>query len=376
MGPARDLPRVSVAIALATHHLTEACRAALSAIDAVHSDGDLGIDGQPLTVIEGGIDTIDYEGTFSITSSRPFVPSSIALAPSGPSPALAFVHEIGHFLDFWALGRKPQAAEPYFASAQDPRLEPWRRAVADSETVILLNRIRRGVAPKGAAPVRREHVRYLLEPQELFARTYTQFIATSSGSETLREQLAGKRQRAALVGYPQFWPDVEFESIAQEFATLWSRPRMDRVTRDSRNEDSTSRYATGDVLMGPSPDNAYHPQDADQWMDRQSAGALARRWGKATDRNVRAAAGAELVEILVSAIARLRSDSAGPDRFRELLDEVGAQFAGRLPLELDAFLLHRAEAGRWPMAFRSLLNGGRGSAPSNEGHPPRRAGTG
>lgn len=66
------------------------------------------------------------------------------------------------------------------------------------------------------------YLRYLLTPQELWARSYAQFIATRSGNADLQRQLDRLRERPARAFYyGEQWEDVDFLPIMAEVEALF-----------------------------------------------------------------------------------------------------------------------------------------------------------
>lgn len=66
-------------------------------------------------------------------------------------------------------------------------------------------------------PVDRDRLEYLLNPEEVLARSYSQWIALRSGSSLLRQQLDVRRRSP----YPEHWDDDDFEQIAEAFDALF-----------------------------------------------------------------------------------------------------------------------------------------------------------
>ena len=112
------------------------------------------------------------------------------------SSANTFVHEVGHFLDFSGMGKAGT-----FASEADPLLEGWRTAVRSRRAVQTLEtqrvegigRVRLPDGTMGEYQVDQRYVSYLLDPSEVWARSYMQYVTTRSGDRTLRRQLAAER---------------------------------------------------------------------------------------------------------------------------------------------------------------------------------------
>ncbi len=195
-------------------------REALASIDSVHGDGEL-----PTTPVTMGRGRQERGGYSFGRQGR-----AIALRVSRYSdePHLTTVHEVGHFLDHQALG-----APGHFAS-ETGRLTDIMRAIEASEAIRVLRSLggrRRAVlaSPDGRRQlhaIRQDYLSYLLQPREVFARAYAQYIAISSREERLLLELG--RIRASLLNrqvYHVQWTDDDFEPIASAVGQLLRRMR-------------------------------------------------------------------------------------------------------------------------------------------------------
>ena len=65
-------------------------------------------------------------------------------------------------------------------------------------------------------PVDRMYVRYLLRPQELFARSYAQLVAMESqNADFLTEMAILRATRGGLIKYPAQWRNDDFMAIRE-----------------------------------------------------------------------------------------------------------------------------------------------------------------
>lgn len=147
----------------------------------------------------------------------------IDVARNAPGAGFTTLHEFGHYLSDAALGVRGE-----LSASVAPELEEWRQAIAASGAVRQLVRLARGeeqllVVVDGvpyhidADP---EFVwNYLLHPEELFARSYSQWAAMRSGDATLVRELA----RAGRGAYPEQWTTDDFQAIARAFDRLIER---------------------------------------------------------------------------------------------------------------------------------------------------------
>jgi SPP1 gp7 family putative phage head morphogenesis protein len=194
----------------------------LAAIDSVHADGQL-----PRIPIKQ-VSTASAYGAFVWRDDGP-VRVQISDAPARPHYRMTLAHEIGHFLDFIGIGQNS------FASRQsdDPSspYHKWRQAVEQTETVRLL----RELATKSVDQIVElrdgslhridrydlEYANYLLDPSELWARSYAQYIARKSGDPAMREELAEMLRARAGLNLYALWEDEEFAPIMKEMDDLF-----------------------------------------------------------------------------------------------------------------------------------------------------------
>ena len=66
---------------------------------------------------------------------------------------------------------------------------------------------------------------YLLNPRELFARAYAQFIALASGDAILAKHLNDLRSSRRGTVYHDVWRDEDFADVTTEFVSLFERRR-------------------------------------------------------------------------------------------------------------------------------------------------------
>src|SRR5262249_8772682 len=151
-------------------------------------------------------------------------PVAIAIDMDEPS-RLAALHEVGHFLDYAALGSSNR-----FASNASKRLHAWRQAVRASQAVRSLALMReRGLievrhrdGTQSSVPVRLSYLRYLMTYNELWARSYAQFVVVRSGHAELLAELNDRRtERLGIPYYPRYWQDVDFEPVAESIESLF-----------------------------------------------------------------------------------------------------------------------------------------------------------
>ncbi|WP_425144984.1 hypothetical protein [Deinococcus sp.] len=135
----------------------------------------------------------------------------VRIADQTNFPCFTAAHEIGHALDWYVLG----GADGYgsLKRAPNPTWAHWWTAVQATPSYARLLKEQHGDFP----PIS-EYVRYLLEPEELFARSYAQFVAVASGRDDFARELAELLKRKPT---PQ-WPPEEFVSIQKIIRALLS----------------------------------------------------------------------------------------------------------------------------------------------------------
>lgn len=170
--------------------VAKAVEHAMATIDLVHDDGTLA----PIKVgnkVSAGSEGTYYRGGgyIGVRRTKPI------------HPEMTFTHEVGHWLDEQAL---PGTG---FSSVSHLALEPWRQAIHASKAVLNLK-------TKPGYQDDPGYLRYLLRPQELWARSYAQYIADRSKDVTLSKQIADVVQGNAG-GYftDSQWSEADFAPI-------------------------------------------------------------------------------------------------------------------------------------------------------------------
>lgn len=256
---------VSSKLQIQASRLWDKARAAMADIDKVHGDGPLNeIPLLPST-------SKKYYGAVTKALGRGVFEMKLSNIGRTDHPKITLWHETGHWLDAMGLAkgdvtappsetrngwnRKARKFEPYtrpgvppkappgatqigeFSSADvsNKALDDWRQAVTNSRAVQTLKtwreapRQQRGVAPTGDVPAYLDfdHLRYLLQTHEVFARSYSQYIAVRSKDPAGLAELKKLQARAkpgsqgVFPAYPEQWDDDDFEPIAQAFDRLF-----------------------------------------------------------------------------------------------------------------------------------------------------------
>lgn len=179
--------------------------AALAAIDQVHDDGTL--PPVPLRTTRGKyLGYLTSRGTAGNARA-----TELALNPKGRWPQLTMIHEAGHLLDLEAIGAKGSFATTQAGS----QLAPFLRVARDSAPIHALRRL----LAQTDSYRQREYYAYLLEPVEIWARAYAQFVATRSRRPALLHQL----ELARSAEPHKQWADEDFAPLAAEIERLFKQ---------------------------------------------------------------------------------------------------------------------------------------------------------
>jgi len=139
-------------------------------------------------------------------------PVDVLLNPSGPHPELTTVHELGHFIDLDGIGTKGKF------SSRLGEITGWKNAVTNSQAYQDLKKLKAAgsVDINGVIrPVNKKYLKYTLTDEELFARSFSQYISTKSGDTILLRQLE-KIRLDPKYGAIQ-WSDSDFDPILKAF---------------------------------------------------------------------------------------------------------------------------------------------------------------
>lgn len=187
-------------------HAGELVNAAFAAIDQVHDDGEL-------PAIQMRATTRSVLGYFQPRHSAAgeLEADHMAVKRTGPWPGLTTVHETGHFLDLEAIGDKGEFA----TLSGHGGMKAVLKAAEETENIQALHT---KLAETGSTELAREY-RYLLKPEEIWARAYAQFVTERSGDQTLKADLA---RLLADAGYKQRqWSAHDFKPVSQAIEKMF-----------------------------------------------------------------------------------------------------------------------------------------------------------
>ena len=182
--------------------LRESVKTALAAIDQVHDDGAL-----PEIPLENT--TRQTRGFFrpKRLPDGTLTAEMIGVRSVSSHPALTTIHEIGHFLDLDAIG----AAGNYATLSGDPDMA---RVIEVAKKSDAIKKFQAKLAST-RNPDTIDQMNYLLKPQEIWARSYAQFIAERANNNTLTREL----QDAFNIG--KQWTKDDFAPIATAIETMF-----------------------------------------------------------------------------------------------------------------------------------------------------------
>ena len=219
-GPARPTG-TPVSVALEARGYKSVTANVLDTIDRLHGDGDL-----PRIPVKRSTSKSAngrYMYIYNRYTGEIVRADSIQIMQQGGHKDLTLAHEIGHFIDQQGLPGNG------YSSVSHPVMSRWRKAVNDSEAVKQLRTLLDGpdTITQGSRlyGVSKNHVRYLLDEFEIWARSYAQYVATRGGNSVLKSQLdvvIGQRNNA-VIDYAYQWQHDDFEPIADAIDDVFKK---------------------------------------------------------------------------------------------------------------------------------------------------------
>ncbi len=191
------------------NNLKVSVRSALQSIDKVLSIPKEKLPGIP---IEETSDRVRLGGTVINTNTNQVVRFSIS--KKGDHPELTMAHEFGHYIDREGIGT------PGGWSSKLDEIPGWREAITNSQAYKDLQKLKQigNVDVNGnIVKIDKEHVNYLLSDHELFARSFSQYIATKSGDTMMLKQVVVIRSRSAENYSARQWNDADFAPISKMY---------------------------------------------------------------------------------------------------------------------------------------------------------------
>jgi hypothetical protein len=190
---------------------------ALELIDLVHGDGDL----KDIPVKKMATKGTQAQFAFTTTGA----PLEIKVSTKATHPVFSMVHEMGHYFDLHAIGKKGVWDSQDNSSVVSTVLKVANESdVVKQLSAMLKNR---AITIDGKAyplsPSGVKYIKYLLEPHEIWARAYAQYIAKKSGNELLLDGLKDRLDRGATSAVPTQWDDANFWDIEKAIDEMMKR---------------------------------------------------------------------------------------------------------------------------------------------------------
>jgi hypothetical protein len=209
-GPTPGANKISTQFTNISASVRKPVMSALQTIDSVHGDGELdNIPFQPLgSKFSSGIQA-------SFEMNRDLTPYRIGIKTTGNHQELSLAHEMGHFLDLQAIGEKG-----VFNSLQNG--SPVSKVIKAADETAMIKDLRR-ILENGQIEVEgktiplsftlQRHIEYLLDPKEVWARSYAQFIAKRSGSKSMKKGLEDVLEMQKSIPHKYQWVGSDFDEI-------------------------------------------------------------------------------------------------------------------------------------------------------------------
>lgn len=189
----------------ATGSAGEALAIATGAIDQMHGVPD---DAPRIPAIVD--DSLNAFGQFATVGDEPHEIRLLTRGRETHSIAYTAIHEIGHYIDFIA-----GPGEQFRSETDIPEMQALKRAWQDSDAVRLL----RAQSQSNLLPTQVQgFLEYLLRPEELWARSYQQWIMTRTENPDLAR--AHAEASGSELAIRRFWSDDDFQPIAEALDEL------------------------------------------------------------------------------------------------------------------------------------------------------------
>ena len=153
-----------------------------------------------------------------------FEGSKIEISRYSAGSASTLAHEYGHFLDHHLFGTGKPELKGLATEHRSKELQPLMHAIYRSQAAKNLVAKHEEHGRRGDWKGR-EVTEYLLDPAELFARSYAQWIGVRASPQIHRENMVYKEHWQRR-GYDAQWDDADFEPIAREFDRLFQNRRL------------------------------------------------------------------------------------------------------------------------------------------------------
>lgn len=193
--------RVTKAVCLPKYFLSSRLGKVLDAVDAIHSPKNL-------KTIPVKLDRRVPGGLFLVHADTG--PYEIYLDPNGGHPELSLLHEVGHYLEWQSIPKDQHGPRDF---SRDALFTAWLQTVFETPTVQRLLTLL-GQQQEGTQTFR--DIDYLLRPNELWTRAYSQYVIRRADISVLFQQIAAENKVVTgNIRYEPYWDWDEFASIQQ-----------------------------------------------------------------------------------------------------------------------------------------------------------------
>jgi hypothetical protein len=211
--------RALTVVVLPDDSAAEEARRVLRLVDHVHR-----VRGPYLQILIVPETNNEWDGSYEVVG-----PPVIRIDEFSDSIGFTLLHELGHLIDHRLLGGGLQWG------SDSQHLAAWKAATDQSDAVASLVEqywAPRRVAINGGIVVEADDddLDYYLRPDELFARSYAQWVVTRAGDADLSRQLEASPRLSTRpeVLYAEQWDSGDFAPIAREFDRLMEELRWSR----------------------------------------------------------------------------------------------------------------------------------------------------
>ena len=142
--------------------------------------------------------------------------AKITMNPTGNTPLMTFAHEVGHVLDRYGIA-SDETVGGSFAS-MDPNHAAMQKVVQATMTTPLYQKSLAKMNDTDMPASTVSHLQYMLSPDEVWARTYGQYIAVHSGESDMMQELSS--MQAASTDYPYAIPGDQFQPVDNAITKL------------------------------------------------------------------------------------------------------------------------------------------------------------
>ena len=193
---------------------------AFKAIAKVHGSHDFDVS-IPVRPIKGG--TFGLQGRFVFYPGKH--PEAVEISPRAERPEITALHELGHVIEGFGLPGNEKGRRQWEGRFAEPIFRDWMDAVTSTEAYGRLEALsdKKSTTIDGKSyKVSEKHVEYLTRWDELFARSYAQWVTTRSGDKTLVSQLNDLRDaKKDPLYHSRHWSDQDFEPVAAALDQLF-----------------------------------------------------------------------------------------------------------------------------------------------------------